>query len=515
MAVHERQQPPAGHGEVLCSPPFATWAETATRNHDATAAWPAPLRELREQARAEALNDAAEYSSALGISGAPSTSPLIAMTGHQPELYHPGVWVKDFLIQRFSEETGATGVDVVVDTDLAGAMDMRTPCLVPEVRVCRVRLAEGGPEAAFVQVAPPDAERRRHLRDQGLSSLRTLPAPALARHFTTFCDALDAAAEATSDLASCMTATRRAYEIPAAADYLELPVSVQVRSAAYRRFAAGLLLDAPRFRDAMNEALGAYRRRTGTRSQAQPFPDLGTLGDRVEAPFWLLSEGRRRPLSVDSAGRLYADGTHVADLGTDPDLAAERIGEQGLLIAPKALTLTLFERVFVADLFVHGTGGGRYDRVTDAVIREYYGIEPPAFAVASMTMLLPLGAHFPSDEEISGLEQRLHRFTHNPDQVLGEVEFDTNEECERAEELAREKRELVTAIGQPDADRKTLGQRIRVVNEDLAALLQPMVIELTETVDRLRSEREAADVLRDRTYPYCLWDPREVMDKVR
>ncbi len=41
----------------------------------------------------------------------------IVMTGHQPELYHPGVWVKDFLLQRLSEETGASAIDVVVDSD--------------------------------------------------------------------------------------------------------------------------------------------------------------------------------------------------------------------------------------------------------------------------------------------------------------------------------------------------------------------------------------------------------------
>jgi len=27
--------------------------------------------------------------------------------------------------------------------------------------------------------------------------------------------------------------------------------------------------------------------------------------------------------------------------------------------------------------------------------------------------------------------------------------------------------------------------------------------------------QQAADVLTDRTYPYCLWDPLEVADKVR
>ena len=44
--------------------------------------------------------------------------------------------------------------------------------------------------------------------------------------------------------------------------------------------------------------------------------------------------------------------------------------------APGALTLTLFARVCLGDFFIHGIGGGKYDEVTDAIIRDYFGIEP-------------------------------------------------------------------------------------------------------------------------------------------
>jgi len=386
---------------------------------------------------------------------------------------------------------------------------------VPEVRACSIPIADGGAVAAYVQLPPPDEAARSRLREQGLASLGTLRAPALGRHFTTFCDALDQAAAITSDLGSCMTAARRIYERPAGTDYLEASVSMQSATSSYLRFAASLLLYAARFRSVMNAALADYRRRTGTRSRVQPFPDLGGDAERSDAPFWLLDGETRMPVSVGKHGTLFAGETAVIELGSDLDAAAGRLADAGFLLAPKALALTLFQRLFVADLFVHGTGGGRYDRVTDAVISEYYGIEPPAFAVASMTLLLPLGASLASAEEVAALEQRLHRFTHNPDQVLGEVEFDTIEECTRAELLAARKRELVETIGRPGANRKELGSRIREANEDLGVLLEPMVAELTATLARLRAVRDAADVFTDRTYPYCLWDPREVMDKVR
>ena len=49
-------------------------------------------------------------------------------TGHQPELYHPGVWIKDFLLQRLAEETGATALDVVVDSDGFETVAVTSPC---------------------------------------------------------------------------------------------------------------------------------------------------------------------------------------------------------------------------------------------------------------------------------------------------------------------------------------------------------------------------------------------------
>lgn len=515
MPVRSRQQPPEGHGEVLCSPPFGEWAASASANRELRETWPPELRELHVLARQETVQTAGEYSASLGIPGATRPGGPLVMTGHQPELFHPGVWVKSFLVQRFADEQGATGVDLVVDTDVAGRLEMKMPCLVPEVRTCHIPVAEGGSEAAYLQVAPPDDVTRARLRESGLASLRTLPAPALGRHFETFCDALDQAASSTQDLASCMTLTRRLYERPAGTDYLELPVSRQCATQSYGLFSASLLLDAARFRAAMNAALGEYRRRTGTRSAAQPFPDLGDTDGRVDTPFWLLEGGTRRTVSVGDDGTLYAGESAVAALGPNVETAASRLAAEGLVLVPKALALTLFQRLFVADLFVHGTGGGRYDRVTDAVIPAYYGVAPPQFAVASMTMLLPLGARLASAEDVAALEHRIHRFTHNPDQVLDEVEFDTLDECQAAEELAARKRELVEAIGRADADRKTLGAEIRSANEDLGRLLRPMIAELTSTLERMHAERAAADVLTDRTYPYCLWDPREVMDKIR
>jgi hypothetical protein len=171
-------------------------------------------------------------------------------------------------------------------------------------------------------------------------------------------------------------------------------------------------------------------------------------------------------------------------------------------------------RMFVADLFIHGTGGGRYDAVTDALARAWYGVEPPRYVVASLTLYLPLGVHAVSDEEIEEVRETMHRLTHNPDQLLGGLDFDDAAERGAIEDLAVRKRRLVTAIGAPGADKKTLGLEIRSVNEAMAARLEPLQAQLEERLEGLLSQQAAAEVLTDRTYPFCFWSPLEVADKL-
>src|SRR3970282_1495276 len=62
-----------------------------------------------------------------------------------------------------------------------------------------------------------------------------------------------------------------------------------------------------------------------------------------------------------------------------------------LPLRPRALTLTAFLRLLVVDLFIHGVSGGRYDRVTDAVTAEVFGVAPPIYAVPSATLYPPCG----------------------------------------------------------------------------------------------------------------------------
>jgi len=518
-----RKPTPTGHGEVLADPAYQLWASLAAENVELAETWDVsvagvPLQRLRREARREAAAAAAAFSRVLGVpvDEAPADPALLVITGHQPELYHPGIWVKDFLLQRLAEETGATAIDIVVDSDGFDLVELRVPCFRPEATRCASVLSVAGPDGCFAGTPVPTPRECAAFRDAGLDALSTLPAPALLRHFTVFAESLMEAAEDATNLAETITIARRRYEAPAGTTYLELPLTRQASTGAYVRFVTHIALNASAFAAAYNAELDAFRARTSTRSTAQPFPNLRVQEDLVELPFWWLENGRRRPLWARTGSpALVVDDAVVIELSADVEHAYAAMRAAAPSIAPKALALTTFERVFVADLFIHGVGGGRYDEVTDGVIRRFLGIEPPRYVVASMTLLLPLGGHAVTEEEVAAAEQRLNRLRHNPDQLLGEIEFDTSMERELATSLSEEKCGLVVAIGESNADKKALGARIREVNTELAHMMEPLVAETAVELERLKSQRDAGEVLADRTYAFCLWDPREVADKVR
>src|SRR5207253_3972930 len=124
------------------------------------------------------------------------------------------------------------------------------------------------------------------------------------------------------------------------------------------------------------------------RSANHPAPELA----EGEAPFWVRTANGRRERATPAS-----------------DVRALR---------PRALTLTLFARVCLGDFFIHGIGGGKYDEVTDAIIRDYFGIEPPAYQVLSATLHLPLPGFPSTDDDVKRAERRVRDLTWNPQRHL-------------------------------------------------------------------------------------------------
>lgn len=451
----------------------------------------------------------------LDCSAGIGVADLVVMTGHQPELFHPGVWAKHFAVQRFAEQHGAAAIDLVVDSDRCGTLSLRVPCVRDRVRRREVVLAKGG-DACFACVPSPVDEARRRFAAEAVGCVRTLPVSDPGDDLQRFLGCLDAAASRSRTLAETMVVARRLYEAPAGTRYGELFVTEQADTDGFRRFAAHLLLEAWRFAAIFNEEVRAYRTRWRVRSAAHPFPELSQEGGVVETPLWALVDGvRRRVAYEEGASRIHIEGAGSLDAAGDGLAVARAIAESGLKIVPRAVALTMFQRLCVADLFVHGVGGSRYEAIGDRVIERWLGVTPPPYAVVTLTMRLPVRLAGAVEDELSALRHALHVAKHNPDKLLTEAAIEDEREREAVQALVAKKRELVAQAAEVDADKRATGEAIREVNSRLREMLTPFVRQLEEKIARLESERDEHEALSDRECSFPLFDPVEVAQAVR
>ena len=120
-----------------------------------------------------------------------------------------------------------------------------------------------------------------------------------------------------------------------------------------------------------------------------PLPDdVSARWQSVALPFRMrdVNVTRVRRLTYAPGGRRFElDVWHHRDTPADLRRSWQALEPQGFKVRPRALSLTLFVRLCLANVFWHGLGGGKYDEVTDDIIRKFFELAPPAFIVATET----------------------------------------------------------------------------------------------------------------------------------
>jgi hypothetical protein len=250
-----------------------------------------------------------------------------------------------------------------------------------------------------------------------------------------------------------------------------------------------------------------YRRRHRIRSRNHPVPDLQREGDWLEAPFWAWRAGGRR------RGRLFVrpiEGGWELRAGEErwPDLPRwtaaacwRRLEGDGFKIRTRALTTTLFARLLLADLFIHGIGGGKYDELNDAILARHFGVEPPGYLVLTGTMHLPLPGYPVTAEDLRREHREVRDLYWNPQRHLP-AESDSRPEVESA--LA-ERARLVTAAPQEPAARLARYRRFRELSDTLRPLVEGELSRANCCEGRAAAAVAANAILRRRDYAFCLF----------
>jgi hypothetical protein len=513
--LRRHYQIPAEDGAVLLDPAREELPEAVRRSGQALAEVRVtladrPLRELRAAFRRSAVDAACRYLGELGLSAESTSDAPLIVTGHQPAFYHPGIWFKNFLTQWLARETGGTGLNLVVDNDEARDLGLSVPvCDGGEGRRVDVPLGSSPAQLAYEEWRLPDPDTPERFVG-GVAGL--LEREDMREAFATFAGYFVEACRERPDLPSFMTAARCRYEEHFGLKNLELPVSRLCELPECAWFFAHLLAELPRFVECYNSALAGYRRWRGIRNPANPLPALVWGEGWLEAPFWVWRAGEpRRPLRVALAGddRVLLDGSAElvrltsADLA-DGELAAGRLAdlrERGYKLRTRALTTTMMARMLLGDVFIHGVGGGNYDQITDAIIRTFWGVEPPAYVVASATLCLPFPwKHVPRDE-VTRLLYLLRGLRCNPDRHLpAELRCDPG-----VKRLVEEKWQLIGRRGETALERREIFATIRRVNAELEVHLGGRAVEARDALAEAHAALASDAVLGARNYAFCLF----------
>jgi hypothetical protein len=512
-----RLRAPAEDGGLLAVPPLGAAGALVASNGGRLDDWDHDFQgrraaRLRHLARRQVLEASRAHLARFDLDLPERLDPSVPwiVTGHQPELFHPGVWVKNFATAAMARAQGGVGLNLVVDNDLPKSTTIRVPQrLDGTLRVPRVDFDAWSGDAPYEDLEVRDEE----LFASFPRRVREVLDPAIADPLVDdFWPRVLRRVGPTRNLGLRFAAARRDLEASWGAHNHEVPLSALCETEAFLWFASHLLAQLPRFQRTHNDALARYRQRYRIRSRHHPVPALAEQGEWREAPFWIwtAAEPRRRPLFVRQLPRhmeLRAGGDDrpwlELPLGPDREAccAVERLHSlpaQGIRLRTRALTTTMFARLLLGDLFVHGIGGAKYDELGDEVIRGFFGVEPPDYLTLSMTLWLGLPGSLASRAGVEAAARALRDLAYNPDRHLG------TPPPREALPWVEARRQALLAPVETHPERLARFQEIRRCNEALQRWVVPSRDALRQELGALEQGVRQNQTARSREYAFVL-----------
>ena len=440
---------------------------------------------------------------------------LFFLAGHQPRMFHPGVWLKNFVLSDLAHRHGAIAVNLVVDSDVLGDPTLRVPggtAASPEV--LSIPFDRPNPQIPFEERRIEEPEQFATFGDRVAEQIAPLVShPLLEKYWPLVCKRT----ADTQNLGACLAQARHQLEGDWGLQSLEVPQSEVCSGEAFQRFIAYLLARLAEFRTIHNETLQEYRREHRMRSVSHPAPDLIVEEDWLESPFWVwtASEPRRRRLFARTVGdeivlsdrqawearlplQIDGDATRAVDSLMD-------LQRNGVRIRSRALMTTLWARMVLGDVFIHGIGGAKYDRVTDQLMRRFFHMEPPGFLVVSGTLLLPIVQNHPTTDDPRSIEKELRELLYHPERHLIATALGATSDAANDVPYAwiTHKQRWVETT-QTIENAKQRCHAIREANTALQPWVSARREELLQCREIAKRRLRAEDLLTWREYAFCL-----------
>ena len=305
-------------------------------------------------------------------------SGKVITAGHAPQNWHPGILSKFIAMRTLSQEMGAASVILNIDTvgGDPGLIDVPfidldgLPCSSP------IRLFDSIPDRALgMQPACEPADL------SWLAGMPDLDGEPLQRLSSAVREAGGDLSLANQSIRALMDLNRSWIGRPSVVNASRL-----LKTACGKWLLERMQRDAVRCSEAYNAAVSVD-------------PDAGIRALDIakgELPLW--------------------------DVRGDQSRTARRQDLDEANVLPKALVTTAIMRLAGCDLFIHGTGGARYDALMEGWLRQWLDLDVAPFMMVTADMQLPL----PDAEAIARLGQNLvaqgRRAYHDPESLAVPVD---------------------------------------------------------------------------------------------
>lgn len=400
----------------------------------------------------------------LGTGRLPMTHSPVIMTGHQAYLYHPGILAKDLFL-REAMRAGASALHVVVDQDAHDVWHLDIPS-IEDGRVSTRHLKIAGHEPPEVPTGLREAITVEHLPKEVLTD-RDLSLSGNS-----------SAEQMTSVLAQLRWQGENPLPVLFVSDLVNLP--------SYQELVERLTQEAPKAVSTYNQAVLSH-----------PDAGMGLMElnrQWAELPLWAVRKGSRRQ-------RVYADigdSRHELVFGD-----GSPIDRKVWQLWPRALMLTAYIRSRLCDLFIHGTGGHAYDRITERWWSLWQGKTLSPQALVTADAYLDLDVPVSDAADLNHAVWWRHHLPHNldrhvaPDHALAQEKIRLLHEMSGADQLAR----------------KRAFRRIHEINHLLANAYPDAIHEAEQQLEMTRIGIENRRTLRRRDWFFGLY-PAETLESI-
>lgn len=509
---HRRLRAPQADGQRLIEPPLEFAAEAVAKNIQERVSSPLDFGgrswpDLARQARTEMVAAAQRY---LDLPASVDPARPLLLSGHQPDLYHPGVWFKNFVVARLAQQLNAESLVLQIDNDLARSPFLRVPTgSLEDPQLDPLPFDRAQEVVPHEERRILDPELFDRFGERACRSIEPLVAEPLIRDLWESAPSFRARFDR---LGECLSAIRRHAEHSFGVRNLEVPLSQICEHEPFRWFVVYLLSRLPEFHAVHNQSLLEYRRVNRIRSQTHPVPALQAQDDWLEAPLWIWTESdpRRRAVFVRRVGSDleltdFRELKWRVPLGDGAQLAAAAGQlldvEPRPKLRPRALITTMYARLFLSDLFVHGIGGAKYDELTDVLLLRFLQVPAPPFLVATATARLPISRPAVDEARPGQLQTTLRQMYYQPDRFVDSTAGSTS--------LVDEKRRWIdTEL--PRGQRKQRHTEITRINASLRELVEPQRQRLLKQHQEAQQDYRRDRLLASREFSFCLF-PRKTL----